>query len=448
MDTILHAHSALTFAAWLLLQLLNAPQAVYITPKIEEEDDGTDTLLPMVELASEPGPDPNDIIRSALHNFRLCISFNIFDDDLGYWVKPRSTTWFSRFLLGEYDDNRWIHMFCMTKPAVFALADLLRPSVQRKDTRYRLAIFVLIRVACCLFKLTHGASLFICSKMFAIGKSTVSAILREVVHAINDTLKHELTWPSGDRLQQTQENFFNLCGLPAVVGSIDGTHIPISKPKHVPADYYYFKSGGYTLNCQAVVDSEKRFLDLYLGMPGSTNDSRMLRRSMLYNLAMHNSLMDDQHAVERFSPYLIGDLGYPLLPWLMVPHRSIGQLSIAERLFNKRLRRGRCVVENAFGILKQTFRELLTKLDLNVAFLPDVILACAILHNVLLGQSHEEVEIFLQVLQTKGLEGEVLDDETGFEGQDMIRDLPAPVVATEKRTDLGLFLTMERLHRQ
>jgi hypothetical protein len=57
------------------------------------------------------------------------------------------------------------------------------------------------------------------------------------------------------------------------MGAIDGTHINISKPRHGAEDYYYFKFGGYTLNCQAVVDSNKRFLDLYIGMPGSTNDT-------------------------------------------------------------------------------------------------------------------------------------------------------------------------------
>ena len=99
--------------------------------------------------------------------------------------------------------------------------------------------------------------------------------------------------------------------------------------------------------------------------------------------------------------------------------------------------------------MKQTFKELLTKSDLNVAFFPDVILACAILHNVLLGQSHEEVENLLQVLRTEGLEGEVLDDDEGDEEVvDRIREYPAPPVATEKRSELSLFLTMQRLQRQ
>jgi len=61
------------------------------------------------------------------------------------------------------------------------------------------------------------------------------------------------------------------------MGAIDEMQVSIAKPDHSVADYYYFKSGGYNMNCQAVVGLDKRFMDLYIGMPSSTNDSRMLR---------------------------------------------------------------------------------------------------------------------------------------------------------------------------
>jgi hypothetical protein len=47
----------------------------------------------------------------------------------------------------------------------------------------------------------------------------------------------------------------------------------------------------------------------------------------------------------------------------MVPHKNIRNFSVHETLFNRKLQRGHSVVENAFGILKQTFRELLVKSD-------------------------------------------------------------------------------------
>jgi hypothetical protein len=118
----------------------------------------------------------------------------------------------------------------MTKSVVYALADLLRLHVQKQDKKYRMAVHVLVHVACTLFKLTHGASLFIiCSKRFAVGRNTVSLILREVVCAINDTLHHELMWPAGQCTGEVQADFFNLCELPTVLGAINGTHISISK---------------------------------------------------------------------------------------------------------------------------------------------------------------------------------------------------------------------------
>ena len=135
----------------------------------------------------------------------------------------------------------------------------------------------------------------------------------------------------------------------------------------------------------------------------------------------------------------------------MVPHRNHIRLSVAEALFNKKLRRGQCVVENAFGILKQTFQELLLKSDLDVAFLPDVILCCAILHNMLLGQSHEEVENLFQILRDEGLHGEVVDDVAGtedvgegYDGGDGMQETTAAAMATEKRQLLGLHLSQQQ----
>ena len=225
---------------------------------------------------------------------------------------------------------------------------------------------------------------------------------------------------------------------------MDGTHISISKPRESPTAYFYFKSRGYSLNCQTVVDSNKRFLDLFFGMLGSTNDLRVLRRSTLYHRGMHVSLWDSTLSFQGFSPYLLANSGYLLLPWVMVPHRGFGNLPLVDTLFNRKLCQGHGVVENAFGILKQTFRELLGKSELLVTFLPDVIICCAILHNMLLDQSHQEVERLLQVLRTEGLpdpnadEAMVVDVDEG--GPDDVQ-LPG---GAEKRRQLGVFLALQR----
>jgi hypothetical protein len=167
----------LSFSSTLLLLFLSAHNV--LAPSLEFKSDEDPVFFPEAFLPSSEDciSDADQIAVAALHNFRLCNLFSLLDEDLGFWVKPRSTTWFSQFLLNQYGEDRWIQMFRMTKPVVFALSDLLKPHVQKQDTKYRLAIPVLVRVAVTLFKLTHGASLFACSEMFAIGKSTCSAIM-------------------------------------------------------------------------------------------------------------------------------------------------------------------------------------------------------------------------------------------------------------------------------
>ena len=101
------------------------------------------------------------------------------------------------------------------------------------------------------------------------------------------------------------------------------------------------------------------------------------------------------------------------------------------------------MVENAFGILKQSFRELLDTTDLHVTFVPDVVVCCCLLHNVLLGQEPEEVDCLLEILQRGGSLPEVDADPV----KDPAHEAQPTVEfgrANEKRTQLGVFLGRQR----
>ncbi len=57
------------------------------------------------------------------------------------------------------------------------------------------------------------------------------------------------------------------------------------------------------------------------------------------------------------------------------------------------------MVENVFGILKKTFKELLHKLDLNVTFLLDVFTYCCLLHNLLKIKDDASIEHLMCIIE-------------------------------------------------
>ena len=189
MNYLLRPEDFMSMSLTILLLLLTANRYVDTSELLDDDDDEEGHFDPLC-LESQCSLSELDSITSAtLHSMHISTAFAALDDELRYWVKLRSMTWFSRFFVQEYGDECWMRLFLVTKKVVFALADLLRPQIQRQDTKYRLAVPVVVRVACTLFKLTHGASLLVCSDFFAVGRSTMSLMLRQMVHAINNALR-------------------------------------------------------------------------------------------------------------------------------------------------------------------------------------------------------------------------------------------------------------------
>ena len=140
-------------------------------------------------------------------------------------------------------------------------------------------------------------------------------------------------------------------GVLQCISAIDGSHIPIIAPSENPLDYYNRK-GYHSVILEALVDCEYRFLDVYVGWPGSVHDTRVLANSTLYRNCESSMLPHWPRTIGNTTvPLLIlGDPAYPLKSWLMEPFSDTG-LTTRQRKFNYQLSRAR-VVENAFGRLK------------------------------------------------------------------------------------------------
>jgi len=80
--------------------------------------------------------------------------------------------------------------------------------------------------------------------------------------------------------------------------------------------------------------------------------------------------------------HLLGDSAYSCLKGLMVPYRDNGHLTRAQRTFNRKLSSCRVIIENAFGCLKQRFRQLYHLKLRDIVRIVGVIHACCVLHNM------------------------------------------------------------------
>lgn len=68
-------------------------------------------------------------IMAAFHDHVLFCSLFILLKDLGFWVKPKNTSWFSIFFFIEHIDDKWVEIFWMSKATLFKIDDRLCPII-------------------------------------------------------------------------------------------------------------------------------------------------------------------------------------------------------------------------------------------------------------------------------------------------------------------------------
>lgn len=200
------------------------------------------------------------------------------------------------------------------------------------------------------------------------------------VDAVSGTLfGPEVHWPTRAERAAIAARFAalprNQQRIRHVIGAIDGTHIvldesQVSRESQIRKDYTD-RHDQLSLLVQAIVDDEGLFRHIAGGVTGSWHDSRLLANSAV------------GRSPRRFvSPgeYLIGDTGYPCLPWLLTPFKEPELISQARRRYNKCVSSMRVCVENAFGRLKSRF-PVLRWYNMDVNSAEAVIKSCVALHN-------------------------------------------------------------------
>ncbi|CAM5089282.1 unnamed protein product [Eretmochelys imbricata] len=210
---------------------------------------------------------------------------------------------------------------------------------------------------------------------FGVGKSTVGAAVIQVANAITELLLSRVV--TLGNVQVIVDGFATM-GFP----NCGGNTYPFLAPEHLGSQYINRK-GYFSMVLQALVDHKGCFPDINVGWPGKVHDTRIFRNSGLFEQLPEGTYFPDQKITigdVKMPIVILGDPGYPLMPWLMKLYT--GTLNSSKEQFNCRLSKCRMVVECAFGHLKAHWHSLLTRLDLSEANIPIVIDACCVLHNI------------------------------------------------------------------
>ena len=113
---------------------------------------------------------------------------------------------------------------------------------------------------------------------------------------------------------------------------------------------------------------QSRFLDIFVGYPGSVHDSWILKNSYVFikfsNINLHLS---------PAGTLLLSDCRYPLLDWLVTPYHENGHLTQQQKHYNKKHSSPRIKIEQAFRLLKSRWRCLRNNLEVSIDIVPHVI---------------------------------------------------------------------------
>ena len=162
-----------------------------------------------------------------------------------------------------------------------------------------------------------------------------------------------------------EEKFRTRWNVHHVLGTLDGKHIAMKKPKNSGSDYFY-NSDYYNYGFCSLVNAEYRFLLVNVGYSGSSSDVHIFNRNDLRENIEDSTLgllpLNHWREGPNLHYFFLGDDTFTLMSWMLKPY-SRRPLTRKERIANCRISRGRIVVRNAFGILLSRFRVLLGTME-------------------------------------------------------------------------------------
>ncbi|MCL4155028.1 UNVERIFIED_CONTAM: hypothetical protein GTU68_002657 [Idotea baltica] len=270
------------------------------------------------------------------------------------------------------DDHSLIQQFRFPRVIIFELIHIFtedHPFVTQRSH----AIHPTLQTLVALRYFATGSQFRLLGDRFGISKSSVSRIVKRFALSIFNRRNNFIHFDAAE-IHHTSIGFSEIANFPNVCGCIDGSQFAIKSPS-IDEPAYVNRKGFHSINGQAICSADFTFSDIVIRYPGSTHDAFIFRFSGISQRFQQNEFGES---------WLLGDSGYPNLPYLLVPLAN--PVTPAERAYNRAHKKTRVTIERSFGILKSRFMALSHKLSGPLLFTPDIacriIVCCCCLHNI------------------------------------------------------------------
>ncbi|XP_034255359.1 protein ALP1-like [Thrips palmi] len=287
---------------------------------------------------------------------------------------------------------------------------------------------------------------------FGVTPGTLHYFYRYIIEALRELSVRYIVWPSREEREVIKNAWGKATGFPGVIGAIDCTHVPINAPLETPANYVN-RHDLHSINVQCVVDNNLLVREIHAGEVGSMNDRRVFRRSALHRRMLERG---DDRIIED-DENLVGDGGYTLTDFMMIPFPNNGHLTPEQQTYNRALSQARVRVENPFGLGKGKWRRLKYLYVRDPALAVDHITACFVIHNFLIinGAAMIDDEQLRRPVRPHEILGNENFDNNPDDPQDIVNpnlddaeEVAALLRAAEDRGAEKRNMIMHRLHNQ
>ena len=307
------------------------------------------------------------------------------------WVRPRCPSWWDNEVNGgePMSDEEFHKHFRMCRATFAFVVGAVAQRVRRQDTQFRKALPVDKVVAMGLLRLAEGSSYQSIARCFGVARETVQKSTKKLVEALVEIAGEFIALPTDAedirRLARIHEqNGWRWGGLPGSVLSCDGTHIPIAYgDRRVGHSDYRNRKGFMSINTLLVCDAQTRIRYVNAKWPGSVSDARVFRDCEFGRKCIDETLFNGAtFCLEdgtRLPYYVLGDAIFPASRLLMKPPLGDDEQSLWAAYAQSATRNS---IERTNGVLKGRWRTLLKCADYTVSFVPSVIIACCVLHNI------------------------------------------------------------------